>query len=126
MLSQIKRVIRTNYSNPPTHGASVVASVLSSPELRALWENELAAMRQRIQQMRQALVQELAAKGAKQDFSFISRQRGMFSYSGLSAAQVERLRAEFGVYAISTGRICAAALNSKNLGYVAESIIKVL
>jgi len=124
--SQVKRVIRTNYSNPPTHGASIVASILKSSELRALWESELAGMRGRIQQMRQALVQELAARGAKKDFSFINRQRGMFSYSGLTAEQVERLRLEFGVYAISTGRICAAALNSKNLGYVADSIVRVL
>lgn len=124
--SQIKRVIRTNYSNPPTHGATVVANILKNPELRALWEEELTSMRSRIQSMRLALVQALASRGAKQDFSFIARQRGMFSYSGLTAQQVERLRVEFGVYAISTGRICAAALNHKNLDYVADSIVKVL
>ena len=124
--SQVKRVIRTNYSNPPIHGASIVSSILQNPELKALWEEELAGMRSRIQQLRQSLVQALVDHGAKQDFSFINRQRGMFSYSGLTVAQVERLRTEFGVYALSTGRICAAALNSKNLNYVADAIVKVL
>ncbi|MHA5865796.1 aminotransferase class I/II-fold pyridoxal phosphate-dependent enzyme, partial [Pseudomonas aeruginosa] len=91
VLSQVKRVIRTNYSNPPTHGASVVSSVLNSPELRALWEQELGEMRDRIRDMRLAMVEQLAAHGAKRDFSFVGRQRGMFSYSGLTADQVERL-----------------------------------
>jgi len=126
VLSQVKRVVRTNYSNPPTHGATVVASVLNSPELRAMWETELGEMRERIRQMRLGMVEQLAAKGAKTDFSFVARQRGMFSYSGLTAEQVERLRVEFGVYAISTGRICAAALNERNLGYVTDAIVQVL
>ncbi|WP_437880469.1 amino acid aminotransferase [Pseudomonas sp. LRF_L74] len=126
VLSQAKRVIRTNYSNPPTHGATVVASVLNSPELRALWEQELAGMRERIREMRLALVEQLAAQGASRDFSFVARQRGMFSYSGLSAGQVERLRTEFGIYAVSTGRICVAALNRNNIGAVTEAIAKVL
>ncbi len=126
VLSQVKRVVRTNYSNPPTHGATVVASVLNSPELRALWETELGEMRERIRKMRLGMVEQLAAKGAKTDFSFVARQRGMFSYSGLTAEQVERLRVEFGVYAISTGRICAAALNERNLGYVTDAIVQVL
>jgi len=126
VLSQVKRVVRTNYSNPPTHGATVVASVLNSPELRTMWETELGEMRERIRKMRLGMVEQLAAKGAKTDFSFVARQRGMFSYSGLTAEQVERLRVEFGVYAISTGRICAAALNERNLGYVTDAIVQVL
>ncbi|MDK2126174.1 amino acid aminotransferase [Parachitinimonas caeni] len=126
VLSQIKRVIRTNYSNPPTHGASLVATVLNSPELRALWESELAEMRDRIKAMRQALVQKLAEHGAGRDFSFVLQQRGMFSYSGLSAEQVERLKTEHGIYAVSTGRICVAALNSRNIDRVATAIAAVL
>ncbi|MBA1242012.1 amino acid aminotransferase [Pseudomonas japonica] len=126
VLSQIKRVIRTNYSNPPTHGAVIVATVLNSPELRAMWEAELAEMRSRIRDMRVGMVDRLAALGAAQDFSFIKQQRGMFSYSGLTTAQVHRLRNEFGIYALDTGRICAAALNQSNLGAVTEAIIKVL
>ncbi|WP_349569560.1 amino acid aminotransferase [Azotobacter salinestris] len=126
VLSQIKRVIRTNYSNPPTHGASVVSGVLNSPELRALWEAELAEMRGRIQSMRQAMVEQLAAQGAKRDFAFVARQRGMFSYSGLSAEQVERLRTEFGIYAVATGRICVAALNQRNIASVTQAIAQVL
>lgn len=104
VLSQIKRVIRTNYSNPPTHGGSVVAAVLSTPELRALWEKELAGMRDRIRAMRHSLAEKLKARGVAQDFSFITQQRGMFSYTGLSADQVARLQKEFGVYAVSSGR----------------------
>ena len=126
VLSQVKRVIRTNYSNPPTHGASVVAAVLNSPELRALWEAELGTMRERIRSLRNAMVEQLAAKGASRDFSFVASQRGMFSYSGLTAEQVERLRSEFGIYAVSTGRICVAALNSRNIGPVTDAIVQVL
>src|SRR5690606_5773988 len=125
VLSQVKRVIRTNYSNPPTHGATVVGSVLASPELRALWEEELGEMRQRIRSMRQAMVEQLATLGAG-DFSFVARQRGMFSYSGLTAEQVERLKTEFGIYAVGTGRICVAALNANNLKAVTEAIAKVV
>ena len=126
VLSQLKIVIRTNYSNPPTHGAQVVATVLSTPALRQQWEQELAGMRNRIKAMRTALVEKLKAAGVKQDLSFITTQRGMFSYSGLTKPQMERLRSEFGVYGVDSGRICVAALNEKNLGYVAESIAKVL
>lgn len=126
VLSQAKRVIRTNYSNPPTHGASVVASVLNSPELRAMWEEELAGMRERIRGMRMAMVEQLAALNCKRDFSFVAQQRGMFSYSGLTAEQVERLKNEFGIYAVSTGRICVAALNSRNLPAVTQAIAQVL
>ena len=124
--SQVKRVIRTNYSNPPTHGAAIVAAVLSTPELRKLWEQELAGMRERIRQMRVQLVEKLKARGVKQDFSFVTTQRGMFSYSGLTSAQVDRLREEFGIYAIATGRICLAALNSRNIDAVADAIAKVV
>lgn len=126
VLSQIKRVVRTNYSNPPIHGGAIVAAVLSSPELRQTWEDELAGMRLRIRTMRASLVEKLATLGTAQDFSFIAKQRGMFSYTGLSAAQVERLKTEFGIYAVSTGRICIAALNTHNIDYVAQAIAAVL
>jgi aromatic-amino-acid transaminase len=126
VLSQLKIVIRTNYSNPPTHGGQVAATILNTPELRALWEQELAAMRVRIKQMRGALVERLKAAGVKRDFSFIAQQVGMFSYSGLTKDQMLRLRNEFGVYGIDSGRICVAALNSKNIDYVAECIAKVV
>ncbi|WP_153074935.1 amino acid aminotransferase [Paraburkholderia bonniea] len=126
VLSQLKRVIRTNYSNPPTHGGSVVAAVLGSPELRAMWDAELGEMRDRIRAMRHGLVARLQAAGVARDFSFVNAQRGMFSYSGLTAAQVDRLREEFGIYAVSTGRICVAALNTRNLDVVANAIAHVL
>jgi aromatic-amino-acid transaminase len=126
VLSQLKIMIRTNYSNPPTHGAQVVATVLNTPELRSLWEKELGDMRLRIKQMRLALVEKLKAAGVKQDMGFITQQIGMFSYSGMTKAQMERLRDEFGVYGVDSGRICVAALNSKNIGYVCESIAKVI
>ncbi|MBK6388928.1 MAG: aspartate/tyrosine/aromatic aminotransferase [Rhodoferax sp.] len=126
VLSQLKIVIRTNYSNPPTHGGAVVAAVLNNPELRALWEKELSEMRVRIKAMRQKLVDGLKAAGVKQDMSFITTQIGMFSYSGLSKDQMVRLRTEFGVYGTDTGRMCVAALNSKNIDYVCASIAKVI
>jgi len=126
VMSQVKRVIRTNYSNPPTHGGALVAGVLASVELRAQWESELAGMRDRIRAMRTGLVDAIKATGCAQDFSFVAQQRGMFSYTGLNAAQVERMKDEFGIYAVSTGRICLAALNTKNLGYVAQAIAAVI
>ena len=126
VLSQLKIVIRTNYSNPPTHGGQIAATILNTPELRSLWEQELAGMRTRIKEMRGALVEKLKAAGVKQDMGFIAQQVGMFSYSGLSKEQMVRLRNEFGVYGIESGRICVAALNSKNLPYVAECIAKVV
>ncbi len=126
VLSQLKIVIRTNYSNPPTHGGAVVAAVLNNPELRALWEKELGEMRVRIKAMRQKLVDGLKAAGVKQDMSFITTQIGMFSYSGLTKDQMVRLRSEFGVYGTDTGRMCVAALNSKNIDYVCASIAKVI
>ena len=126
VLSQLKIVIRTNYSNPPTHGGAVVAAVLNNPELRALWEKELGEMRVRIKAMRQTLVDGLKAAGVKQDMSFMTQQIGMFSYSGLTKEQMVRLRSEFGVYGTDTGRICVAALNSKNVDYVCRAIAQVI
>jgi aromatic-amino-acid transaminase len=126
VLSQLKIAIRTNYSNPPIHGGAVVAAVLNTPELRALWETELAEMRVRIKQMRSLLVDKLKAAGVQQDMSFITTQIGMFSYSGLTKDQMVRLRSEFGVYGTDTGRMCVAALNSKNIDYVCAAIAKVI
>ncbi len=126
VLSQLKIVIRTNYSNPPTHGGAVVATVLGDPELRALWEQELGEMRVRIKDMRQKLVDGLKAAGVQQDFSFITQQIGMFSYSGLTKDQMVRLRSEFGVYGTDSGRMCVAALNNHNVGHVCKAIATVL
>jgi len=119
--SQIKRLVRANYSSPSNHGAALVAGVLGSAELRARWEAELGEMRERIHALRAGLVEQLAEHGAP-EFAFIQDQAGMFSYSGLSRAQVERLRDEFGIYAVGTGRICVAALSLGNLDYVAKAI----
>ncbi len=126
VLSQLKVVIRTNYSNPPTHGARVVATVLTTPALRGLWEEELGGMRERIKQMRVLLVDKLRAAGVREDLSFILRQKGMFSYSGLGREQMQRLRSEFGIYGVDSGRICVAALNRRNIDAVAAAIAKVI
>ena len=126
VLSQLKIMIRTNYSNPPIHGAAVVAYVLGTPALRAQWEEELAGMRARIKAMRHKLVEGLKAAGVKQDMGFITQQIGMFSYSGLSKDQMVRLRSEFGIYGTDTGRMCVAALNSRNVDYVCQAIAKVI
>ena len=126
VLSQLKIVVRTNYSNPPTFGAQVVNTVLGTPALRRQWEEELAGMRLRIRQMREALVAGLQAAGVKEDMSFITRQRGMFSYSGLSREQMQRLRSEAGIYGVDSGRICVAALNEGNLPRVVNAIVRVL
>src|SRR5690554_4067278 len=126
VLSQLKRVIRTNYSNPPTHGGTVVAAVLNTPELHGLWSEELAHMRERIRSVRTQLVEKLKVRNVAHDFDFVLAQRGMFSYSGLTSEQVEKLRVDHGVYAVSSGRICVAALNSSNIDYVADAIAKVL
>jgi aromatic-amino-acid transaminase len=125
VLSQLKRVVRTNYSNPPTHGGKVVATVLNTPELRQLWEAELAGMRVRIKQTRDSFVAKLRERAPAHDFEFVREQVGMFSYSGLTKQQVEQLRAE-SIYAVDTGRICVAALNSKNIDRVIDAIAKVL
>ncbi|CND89713.1 aromatic amino acid aminotransferase [Yersinia nurmii] len=124
--SQVKAVIRANYSNPPAHGASVVATILSNDALRAIWEQELTDMRQRIHRMRQLFVNTLQEKGAKQDFSFIINQNGMFSFSGLTKEQVLRLRNEFGVYAVNSGRVNVAGMTPDNMAPLCEAIVAVL
>jgi len=126
VLSQLKRIVRTNYSNPPTHGSQLAATVLASPELRALWDQELGAMRERIKQMRRELVARIKQRAPAVDLNSIITQRGLFSYTGLTKEQVQRLRKEYSIYAIETGRICVAALNSGNIDYVAQAIAKVL
>jgi len=126
VLSQLKIAIRTNYSNPPIHGGSVVATVLGTPELHAQWEQELAEMRDRIKVMRQTLVDGLTAAGVQADMSFITKQIGMFSYSGLTKDQMVRLRNEFGVYGTDTGRMCVAAMNSQNINYICKAVAAVL
>jgi aromatic-amino-acid transaminase len=126
LTSQLKRTIRTNYSNPSSHGGQVVALVLSNPELRSKWEGELADMRGRIQRMRTLFVQKLKSRGITRDFSFIEQQTGMFSYSGLELDKVRRLRSEFGLYIVDSGRICVAAMNENNLDYISEAIAAVL
>jgi aromatic-amino-acid transaminase len=126
VLSQLKIVVRTNYSTPPTHGAQTITTVLTTPALRQQWEDELAGMRQRIRDMRQALADGLAAAGVPLDVGFITRQKGMFSYSGLGKAQMQRLRDEFGVYGVDSGRICVAALNRGNLDTVIKAISAVM
>jgi aromatic-amino-acid transaminase len=125
-LSQLKRLVRTNYSNPPTHGGKIVATVLGNAELRAQWEKELGGMRERIRDIRRQLVEKLQAKVPGADYGFVIKQRGMFSYSGLSKDAVTKLREKFSVYAVDSGRICVAALNSRNVDYVADSIAKVI
>ena len=125
-LSQLKRVVRTNYSNPPMHGGQVVAIALADPALRIMWEEELAGMRLRIREMRELMVKKLKEKAPAHDFDFVSKQRGMFSYSGLTKAQVERLRNEFSIYAVDTGRICVAPLNHQNIDRVVDAIAAVL
>ncbi len=125
-LSHLKRIVRTNYSNPPTHGSDIVARVLTDPSLRKLWEQELGGMRERIKDMRKALAEGIRQRVPGADWSFVLRQSGLFSYTGLSKAQVERLRTEFSIYTIETGRVCVAALNAKNVGYVCDAIAKVI
>jgi aromatic-amino-acid transaminase len=126
VLSHLKRIVRTNYSNPPTHGGQIVATILASAELRNLWEKDVAEMRERIKAMRRALVEGIHRRVPGSDFSFVLKQRGMFSYSGLSKEQVARLRAEYSIYTIDTGRICVAALTTKNVDYVADAIARAI
>jgi aromatic-amino-acid transaminase len=125
VMSQIKRVVRANYSTPPTHGGQIVANVLASPELRALWEAELAMMRNRIKLMRAELVERLHELLPNANYRYILTQRGMFSYTGLTKPQVERLRNEYSIYVIDTGRICVAALNTRNVDSIAKAIAAV-
>lgn len=124
--SQVKAAIRANYSNPPSHGAAVVATILSNDILRGIWEQELTAMRERIQRMRQLFVNTLQEKGAHQDFSFIIQQNGMFSFSGLNKDQVIRLRDEFGIYAVNSGRVNVAGMTPENMAPLCEAIVAVL
>ncbi len=126
VLSQLKIVIRTNYSNPPTFGAQVVATVLTTPALRQMWLEELAGMRERIRATREQLVSKLRALGIARDLGFITQQMGMFSYSGLAKEQMQRLRSEFGIYGVDSGRICVAAINSRNIDAVAAALAKVM
>jgi aromatic-amino-acid transaminase len=126
VLSQVKRIVRANYSNPPSWGGQIVTAVLTSPELIELWDRELGQMRERIKAMRAELVKRVGAKLPGRDFSYVTRQRGMFSYSGLTKEQVARLRAEYSVYAIDSGRVCVAALNSRNIAYAADALAAVL
>jgi aromatic-amino-acid transaminase len=126
VLSQVKRIIRTNYSSPPSHGAQLVALALADPELRKEWEGELAEMRERILQMREMFVASMIEHGVEQDFSFIKNQRGMFSYSGLTPEQVNSLREKYSLYVVRSGRICVAAMNEKNIGYICDAIAHVL
>ncbi len=126
VISQIKICIRTNYSNPPAHGGAVVALVLGDPALRQRWEEEVAAMRTRIAGMREQFVNTLKTCGAKTDFSFITRQKGMFSFSGLNKQQVEKLRAEHGIYIVGSGRINVAGMTPSNMQPLCKAIVSVL
>ena len=126
VLSQLKRVIRTNYSSPAAHGANVVATILADADLRGVWENELAEMRNRIHRMRGLFVEGLKERKVQQDFGFIAHQQGMFSYSGLTKEQVHKLRAENSLYIVDSGRICVAAMNEKNLPVICDAIAHVL
>ena len=126
VLGQMKFTVRRNYSSPPTHGGQVTAAVMNTPELRATWEGEVAEMRERIKAMRQKLFEVLTAKVPGRDFSYFVKQRGMFSYTGLSPEQVDRLREEFAVYLVRSGRMCVAGLNTRNVEYVADAMAAVL
>jgi len=126
VLGQLKFLIRRNYSNPPLHGGQIVARVLSDPELRSLWEGEVSEMRERIHAMRNALYEVLSAKLPGRNFDYFLTQRGMFSDTGLSAAQVDRLKDEFGVYLVRSGRMCVAGLNNKNVEATAAAMAAVL
>jgi aromatic-amino-acid transaminase len=126
VLGQLKYTVRRNYSSPPIHGGQIVALVLGEPELRALWEGELGAMRERILSMRRKLHEVLSLKMPDRDFGYFLTQRGMFSYTGLSAAQVDRLREEHAVYLIRSGRICVAGLNTHNVEAAAEAMAIVI
>jgi len=125
-LSHVKRVVRANYSGPPSYGGGLATNVLTDPALRQQWEGELAVMRDRVKSVRRQLVEKIRALRADFDMSYVIEQRGMFSYSGLTPAQVGRLRDEYSIYALESGRVCVAALNSRNIDYVAKAIADVL
>jgi len=124
--SQVKVCIRANYSNPPAHGGSIVSTILGDTALRAAWLKEVAGMRQRIADMRRLFVETLRSTGIGRDFSFIERQNGMFSFTGLTPEQVQRLREEHAIYIVSSGRINVAGLNEQTLSIVCKAIASVL
>jgi aromatic-amino-acid transaminase len=126
VLGQLKFAVRRNYSSPPIHGGQIVAQVLSDPALRQTWEGELAAMRERILDMRRSLHGVISAKVPGRNFDYFLTQRGMFSYTGLSPVQVDRLRNEFAVYLVRSGRMCVAGLNPGNVEYTASAMAAVL
>jgi aspartate/tyrosine/aromatic aminotransferase len=126
VLSQFKACIRANYSNPPAHGAAIITTVLNDPQLRAEWEGEVASMRDRINGMRRLFVDALKARGVQRDFSFITRQRGMFSFSGLTKDQVEALRAKYAIYVLGSGRINVAGMTESNMDRLCDAIADVL
>ena len=126
VLGQMKATVRRNYSSPPTHGGQITAAVMSQPELHAMWVGEVTEMRTRIKAMRQKLFEVLSAKVPGRDFSYFINQRGMFSYTGFTPEQVDRLREEFAVYLVRSGRMCVAGLNSRNVDYVADAMAAVL
>ncbi|RMD00296.1 aspartate/tyrosine/aromatic aminotransferase [Aquitalea palustris] len=126
VLGQMKATVRRNYSSPPTHGGQITAAVMNDPALFALWETEVAQMRVRIKAMRQQLFAVLSARLPGRDFSYFTTQQGMFSYTGLTPEQVDRLREEFAVYLVRSGRMCVAGLNSRNVDYVAQAMASVL
>ena len=126
VLGQLKFTVRRNYSSPPTHGGQIAANVMLDPALRSEWEGEVTEMRERIKAMRQKLFDVLTAKVPGKDFSYFLTQRGMFSYTGLTPAQVDRLREEFAVYLVRSGRMCVAGLNTRNVGYVADAMATVM
>lgn len=124
--THVKKLIRSSYSNPPRFGASIVATILQSPEIKEGWKRELQTMRGRIQEMREALAFGLMSEGTNVDFNFLNEQKGLFSFSGLNEQQVDRLRNERGIYMIGNGRMNVAGLNPTNIEYVIESILSVL
>lgn len=126
VMSKLKALIRANYSNPPAHGAKIVAQVLNDPKLLKEWKEDLQEMRERIKEMRKDLADELKALGAKRDFDFVTKQKGMFSFSGLSPEQVAVLKDKYGVYIVKSGRMCVASLNKGNVKHTAKSISEVL
>jgi aspartate/tyrosine/aromatic aminotransferase len=125
-LSHVKQVIRANFSNPPAHGAAIVAAILSDPELRAQWEGEVAGMRDRINSLRHLFVETLNEKGVTRDFSFIARQRGMFSFSGLTPEQVKTLREQYAIYIVGSGRISVAGMAEESMDYLCTAIAAVI
>jgi aspartate/tyrosine/aromatic aminotransferase len=126
LLSHVKQSIRSNFSNPPAHGGAIVATILNDPKLRAQWEQEVAEMRDRINGLRHLFVETLNEKGVERDFSFITRQRGMFSFSGLNPDQVKALRERYSIYIVGSGRISVAGMSEESMDYLCNAIADVL